>query len=789
MAMTPAASPHAITQTTRVSHRAARRLTLRRLVRCVGWGALAGGGAAVALAGLSRIVPARWVEWVPGLRAMDAVNLAGWARGQAVDASWGEIGMGLGVVAGGVVVIGVLAGAGWGLARRARALDGARALDERLALRNRLTSALELAHEPQGASPFAALALADAEAMASRVDPRTVTSVRWGWQAPAGLGLALIASMIWITTPRRAEVVQSPRQIATAEQTQALQTTVEQTREALSTLDEASAQRAQDALQELEKELSSGDGARSDSVTSAARAIDDAAGTLERRAEQARRDAQALDALADAAARARQQSDAASEPTGELLDSLAQGDTQAAAAAAEAMREQLANASPAERARAAEELRELARAMEQWEQETNQRDSAAQGDNAPEKPEEKTSETQPAPASQPPTPTASRESGEQPTERESQANELRKALEDAARQLDPTSANTPQADQPREPERNEPAQQAPGESSPNSGEPARPLRAIKPLRGSRPSNLASSPNRSRSPTSRASKASRSLRSRIRASPPAIQRVRTNLVSNPGVSKLRHSRSLRLANNNQSRAGPTPRSRSRRLSRVRTRAARSRSNRRRLARTRSLSQASSALHQTPRVRHSRILRNSKRRSNPLRPTRASVRPTGSHRSPRHQIRASRISRRQARSRRNASKVLSRRARSRRQHNNPASSPRRSHSLASLLSHNRNRNPNRNLRISRASRARAADRSSPTKIAPASSPRLRASHSSSPISLLATAKAVLVARHSRRHPIRTPVSARATNRACKGKALLRPRSPGIATPRARRRVRAM
>lgn len=318
-------------------------MTAQRFLSLLGPSLAVGAGVAVALALADRILGLPLGPW-----AVFAAP-AGAALAFAIAAAW---------------------------SRRTDRLTGARTLDERLGLKDRLGSAMSLmAHEQTRRDPFAMLAAEDAESRAQAVDVRRATPLRlgaswWSWPLIAALG-----AVAWIAIPemnllaRESQARRERERIAREERIAAVQE-IEQVREETAAALRAGGEAAPEPpslelLDQIAEDLASG-------ARSADDARAEAAAALEREAEQRRAQAQSIEqslqAVAERAAGA--SDDLRTEQARSLAEALEDGDLDAAASEAEriaALLESEAGRSlPAEdRERLAQDLDRLADRLEQ----------------------------------------------------------------------------------------------------------------------------------------------------------------------------------------------------------------------------------------------------------------------------------------------------------------------------------------------------------------------------------------------------------------------------------------
>lgn len=293
------------------------------------------------------------------------------------------------------VGVAIITAAALAVSQRWSVERAARELDQRLGLRDALSSALALhtraisasSHQPAAESAaLARLAIADAEALAARVSVAAALPAlpprRWlGWFSGGVLTLAAA----WFTSQHWQPA--APRVIvATPRQTQEARSVVEQAKDALAKAHAAGALQpdaAASAISDVEKELASGDLSPRDATRAAAERLQAAADQIEDRAEQTEQDANAVrDALRELRARADARESQASDAS-PLAKALQSGDATRAAAEIERLQQSLADLPPDERARVADELDALAEQLKSQQRKPEQSKSdQAQSDQA-----------------------------------------------------------------------------------------------------------------------------------------------------------------------------------------------------------------------------------------------------------------------------------------------------------------------------------------------------------------------------------------------------------------------
>lgn len=258
------------------------------------------------------------------------------------------------------------------LARPVRSRRGAMTLDENLALKDRLTSAIDL-HDrtPSGVdAAFAELAVRRAEELARAVRPDDAVPIRvdraWAvW--PSLVVLAIGAGMIVRARPPSVVVVpqvtkEEAKQVG--EQVRAAAEVIE-TIKSEPTLASPDVQRQLDAIADVERELAAGQTLPADARTQSAKALERLAQALKDNSD---RELSAQDALRDSllsAGRARDTGtpDANGNESSELAKALKRGDLAAAQDAARELLERMPSMSADERAALATELRDLSSQM------------------------------------------------------------------------------------------------------------------------------------------------------------------------------------------------------------------------------------------------------------------------------------------------------------------------------------------------------------------------------------------------------------------------------------------
>lgn len=306
-----------------------------------------------------------------------------------------------------LTMLALLAGIALGLLRTPRPLAAASMADRFSGRTDHLRAALELS-ERSPADPFVGILLGDAERAARACVPSKVVPMRLGrgWPLAGFLLAGAVAAAIWIPTrtidPRRLARVPDPAAPALASEVARV---AQEVRAASESAGPAISPRDAERLAELERELLDGSVRSEDARAEAAASTASLADRAEREAEQNRLAADRLADLASAASQ-RAAADLAAnertfEPPGadpsigtpsldpsspadagspetesqttpptdprldELMNSLSEGDLARAAEAARQLAEQADSLSLEERARIAEQLDALAKAMDE----------------------------------------------------------------------------------------------------------------------------------------------------------------------------------------------------------------------------------------------------------------------------------------------------------------------------------------------------------------------------------------------------------------------------------------
>lgn len=337
-----------------------------------------------------------------------------------------------------VVVLGMAT-----LARRWTPLRSAQEVDRRLALRDRLGTAIELADRPApGIEPaFVALAAQDAERVAAEASPARAVPIamnRW-WRAGGVLALLAVSAGLWMPpldlVERQARVRERSRRAIEARESigEAKALVREAVGESAPIADAASAPELE-AIEEIERELAAGRTTPEQARVESARRIQELASRLEARSqeERARRES-----VREALTLAKPGPGEDQGPASDVAEALREGDLSAAAHAAEQLARDLPRMPAEQRRQVAEELRRLSEALE------SQRRAEPAADPSP-------GAEGPMP-SQPPAGDRAPEPGEPPPPAPTDDVErLRESLENAARELERERSSV--ADEPKPPE-------------------------------------------------------------------------------------------------------------------------------------------------------------------------------------------------------------------------------------------------------------------------------------------------------------------------------------------------
>ncbi len=310
-------------QTARITARAAARIRLARALRLGGRGLLIGSIAAVVL-----VLLARW-----------------WPLREPLSFVLPIAGLMIPFVGG--VVLGAL--------KRVSLAEAAGVLDETHHLKDRLTSAIELADRD---GVFAALVIEEAEQAALHVRADRAVPLRPGRAWLVGLAGVVVAGGLWTAVPpreiRRARTVAMDTPEQRAEAAERIERTIEQLGPAAEQSD------LSDDLQRTIEQLHRGELDAESALAAAADEIEQAAAEAETSAAAS---AEAERAIADAADRAARES--TDDAVRALAEALSRGDLDGARRAADQIRRQDETMPPEARETMARELEELARLLDE----------------------------------------------------------------------------------------------------------------------------------------------------------------------------------------------------------------------------------------------------------------------------------------------------------------------------------------------------------------------------------------------------------------------------------------
>jgi hypothetical protein len=274
----------------------------------------------------------------------------------------------------GLLLPGVVAGVGALLAASIVATMGrwseqraAIEIDRVLGLDDALASALDLEHDAaHNDEAFRTLALRDAEQTAARVDPKVVTPIGLGagWVAWPIVGALAVGASMFIPALQRDRAGGSPSQLAVLPDQAAAEVKAAIDAVAETVADEADETMAAtpeqlEVLDELERELASGETTADEAVQRAASVLDERADALE---ENAIDEALTQDALVD---KLDAVDPASLDQALDLAEALRNGDLDAARRAVREMARTLDDLSPEERRRLADDLGRLAEQLDE----------------------------------------------------------------------------------------------------------------------------------------------------------------------------------------------------------------------------------------------------------------------------------------------------------------------------------------------------------------------------------------------------------------------------------------
>ncbi|HLO39866.1 MAG TPA: hypothetical protein VK176_02495, partial [Phycisphaerales bacterium] len=281
------------------------------------------------------------------------------------------------ILAGAVPVAALAAASAWSWKNRWSPMRAAIEVDQRLLLKDRLSSGLALAGA--SSSPgFALLAITDAEALAPTIagDHGLVRAlpIRFGRTWFTAAAAALVAASAWFL-PQQTSTAHREQLARIADRTEAsaiVQQAADAARELVqnSELDQSRAALAQRQLQELDsitRELGSAGGSKApqEAIVESSRTLEKLAGEVARSAqEDAGRVQEARRQLARAARQDGEQGDVASPTAQDLQRALREGDLTRARDAAQKLSQELDALPPAERETLAKDLERMADQLE-----------------------------------------------------------------------------------------------------------------------------------------------------------------------------------------------------------------------------------------------------------------------------------------------------------------------------------------------------------------------------------------------------------------------------------------
>ncbi|MEZ6244239.1 MAG: hypothetical protein R3B57_14485 [Phycisphaerales bacterium] len=262
--------------------------------------------------------------------------------------------------------VGILLSVAVGMARRISPASAAGVVDEALALRDRLRSALELANSPRGEDPaFVALSVAESERVAPQAQIRRAIPLRWEWTWGAWAATLALAVTLAAALPRRETGAVKRDTVTLADRERAAESlaeTAELVRELASKdpeLDDASPDELE-AIESLESELSEGRGDPEQAITESADALERLADEMDEQAEQRAMERDEFERLAQGL-----ESESASPEVQRLAEALKAADLERAREAARDLMNMPQGATPAERERLAQDLERLAEQLDE----------------------------------------------------------------------------------------------------------------------------------------------------------------------------------------------------------------------------------------------------------------------------------------------------------------------------------------------------------------------------------------------------------------------------------------
>jgi hypothetical protein len=372
--------------------------------------------------------------------------------------------------------------AAWALARRPSPIEATARVDHALGLKDRLGSALAL-WERRDDDPFVAIAARDAAGLAPKVRVRQAIPLRWGgawwWWPPAAgaaVGVAIFVPPLGLLGPDP-DAAQGPTVLEVQAAEQELERTQDRLAQSLdAALDPDIADLApEESLEKIRDNVVSGQLDPDEGRAEAASVLDEIAEQLDRSAEQAARE---QDALREAFSGMDTDGDASSGALDELAAAMRELDAQAATEALDNLERQLQELPEAEREQLAAELERMAadleRAAQQAEQRAREQRERAERELAErgleDQADQLTSQTDPDQLEQQLEETgANEQTARDLAERLAQQNAERQAQENAAEQARDTSdalRESAEQAQPQEPQP-DPPQEQPQEQNQN----------------------------------------------------------------------------------------------------------------------------------------------------------------------------------------------------------------------------------------------------------------------------------------------------------------------------------
>ena len=316
-----------------IAKQAQRRMTAAAVLEAAGRGSMLGAGVGVVLVGVEALLG----------------SPVGWP-----------------VLGGGPIVLGAIAGAALAIWRRPALLNAAVSLDAALGLKDRVSTGLALGNDAD--DPFAALSRQEALMAGERASVPAAVPLRagssWLWTAVlagvAACGGMFLPRLDVLGGKRRAEVAAQNEQARAAVSVQ-IEQAVRTTNDNRPS-DEASAARPDQlaTLDDIRGELEAGRLSPADAAQKASNRLDELAQAADERAEQLRRE---QEALRERLASAGEKRPGGSPTDGRLSRAITGGDVESAQAAADDLAKLSERSSPEQREAMARELEELARAL------------------------------------------------------------------------------------------------------------------------------------------------------------------------------------------------------------------------------------------------------------------------------------------------------------------------------------------------------------------------------------------------------------------------------------------